>query len=93
MDYLLEGLTDLQIRMRPHGMNSLAWIFWHTARVEDGLVSCLVFARDQLFDQEGWSEGLAVPTRDISTSKDAVAGLSEGPGLGAGVRMGKREVR
>jgi hypothetical protein len=77
MDYLLEGLTERQIRLRPHGMNSLAWIFWHISRVEDGLVSCIVFGRDQLFDLENWSERLGVPTRGVSTTKDDVAKLSD----------------
>jgi hypothetical protein len=38
MDYLLEGLTDRQLRLRPHSLNSLAWIFWHVARTEDAFV-------------------------------------------------------
>src|SRR5262245_24811764 len=83
MDYLLDGLNDHQTRLRPHGMNSLAWIFWHVARVEDGFVSCIVLQRDQLFDQEGWSERLGVQTRDVSTEKEAVTGLSESIDLDA----------
>jgi len=77
MDYLVRGLTDKQLRARPHGLNSLAWIFWHISRVEDGFVSCVVLGRDQLFDQEDWSGRLAVPTRDLSTPKEKVAELSE----------------
>ena len=38
IDYLLKGVTDGQFRCCPDGMNSLAWLFWHAARVEDGLV-------------------------------------------------------
>ena len=83
MDYLLEGLTDRQLRLRPHSLNSLAWIFWHVARTEDGFVSCIVLQRDQLFDQENWSKKLGVPTRDTSTEKEAVAELSEGIDLDA----------
>lgn len=77
MDYLVDGLTDSQLRVRPHGMNSIAWILWHIARVEDGFVSCVVLSRDQLFDQENWQERLGAPTRGVSTSKEAVAALSE----------------
>src|SRR5688572_30686655 len=76
MDYLVEGLTDTQVRARPHGLNSLAWIFWHVARVEDGFVSCIVLGQDQLFDLENWDRRLAAPTRDVSTSKEQVAELS-----------------
>jgi hypothetical protein len=77
MDYLLEGLTNHQLRVRPHGLNSLAWIFWHIARVEDGFVSCIVLGWDQLFDQDDWNARLAAPTRDVSTSKEKVGELSD----------------
>ena len=81
MDYLLEGLTEGQIRKRPHGINSLAWIFWHISRVEDGLVSCIVLGRDQLFDQDNWANDLGVLTKDVSTAKDGVDELSNGINL------------
>ena len=77
MDYLIEGLSESQVRARPHGLNSLAWIFWHLARTEDGLVSTIVLQRDQLFDLDGWSTRLDVGTRDVSTSKADVAELSD----------------
>ena len=32
---LLDGLTDEQLRQRPHGVNSIAWLLWHLARCED----------------------------------------------------------
>src|SRR5262245_18287747 len=28
-DQLLDGLTDEQVRGRPHGVNSIAWLLWH----------------------------------------------------------------
>ncbi len=77
MDYLLEGLTERQLRLQPHGMNSLAWIFWHIARTEDGFVSCIVLGRDQLFDRDDWKERLRVSTRGVSTGKGGVPELSE----------------
>ena len=33
------NLNDDQWRLRPHGLNSLAWIFWHIARCEDAAVN------------------------------------------------------
>jgi hypothetical protein len=83
MDYLLEGLSDKQLRTSFQGLNPMAWIFWHIARVEDGLVSCIVLGRDQLFDHEEWSRRLAVPTRDVSSSKEKVAELSDNIDLAA----------
>src|SRR6185295_17763139 len=77
MDYLLEGLSERQLRLQPHGMNSLAWIFWHIARTEDGFVSCIVLGRDQLLDLEDWNKRLRVSPRGTATGKDGVAELSE----------------
>jgi hypothetical protein len=78
VDYLLEGMTEAQLRMRPHGLNSLAWLFWHMARVEDGFVSGVVMRRNQLFDEGDWGERLNVHRRDFGTgmSKSDVADLS-----------------
>ncbi len=74
---LLDGLSDEQWRARPHGLNSMAWLFWHIARVEDACVSVIVASRPQLLD-EAWAARLQVDRRDhgegMSTS--AVAELS-----------------
>ena len=78
IDYLLDGMTEAQLRMRPHDMNSFAWLFWHMARVEDGFVSGIVMGRPQLLDEGKWGELLNVPGHDFGTgmSKSEVAGLS-----------------
>ncbi len=39
-------------RARPHGLNSLACLVWHIARVEDGGLNRLVFDRPQVLDDE-----------------------------------------
>ena len=64
---LLDGLTDEQLRQRPHGVNSIAWLLWHLARCEDVGVNRLVVDRPQLLDDEGWLARLGVPRRDIGT--------------------------
>ena len=64
---LLDGLTDEQLRQRPHGVNSIAWLLWHLARCEDVGVNRLVVDRPQLLDEEGWLARLGVPRRDIGT--------------------------
>lgn len=47
-DRMLEGLSDEQIRLRPaRGVNSIAWIVWHIARVEDVAVNLVVAAGRQ----------------------------------------------
>jgi hypothetical protein len=33
----LHGLSDAQMRRRPDGLNSIAWLIWHMPRCEDAL--------------------------------------------------------
>ena len=79
IDYLLKEMTELQLRTCPQGLNSLSWLFWHLARVEDGCVSCIVMGRPQLFDEEDWGAKMGVSRRDAGTgmSKDDVAEFSK----------------
>ena len=66
-DDLLDGLTDAQLRQRPHGANSVAWLLWHVARCEDLGVNRFVADRPQVLDDEGWLARLNVPRRDIGS--------------------------
>lgn len=65
-DRMAGGLTDDQMRRRPPGMNSLAWLLWHTARTEDVVVNLVVTAGHQVFDA-AWATGLSVERVDIGT--------------------------
>jgi hypothetical protein len=49
----LHGLGDAQMRLRPHGLNSIAWLVWHMARCEDAL-SIVLVGRPQVLDEEDW---------------------------------------
>jgi hypothetical protein len=61
------GLTDEQMRMRPReDLNSLAWLMWHIARVEDVLVNPVLAGRPQVFD-DAWMTRLGISRRDIGT--------------------------
>jgi len=60
------GIDDAQMRTRPAGMNSLAWLLWHTARVEDVNVNLVVTSGHQVFD-EAWSKRLGIGRVDIGT--------------------------
>lgn len=84
IDLLFDGLTDEQYRACPHGLNSIAWLLWHIARVEDGLVSLVVGHRPQLFD-DAWAARLGVDERGDGEgmTKAAVAELSAAIDLGA----------
>ena len=72
-----------QLRRRPvKGSNSLAWLLWHMARIEDVAVNVVVANRRQVFD-EGWAERLKVPRRNAMHLGEAItirgqAGLALG---------------
>lgn len=67
VDELFSGLTDAQIRQRPHGVNSIAWLVWHVARVEDAVVNRFVAGRPQVLDEGGWNRRLGVDRRDVGS--------------------------
>jgi hypothetical protein len=54
VDDLFAGLTDAQVRQRPHGLNSVAWLVWHATRVEDAAVSRFVADRPQVLEDGDW---------------------------------------
>jgi hypothetical protein len=61
------GLTDEQMRARPReDLNSLAWILWHIARVEDAMVHRVLYGRSQVFD-DAWARRLGITRRDFGT--------------------------
>jgi len=69
--YLVEGLfaklSEAQLRTRPHaGVNTISWLVWHSARIEDVAVNRFLSDRRQVLD-EGWLDRLAVPHRDVGT--------------------------
>jgi hypothetical protein len=67
IDDLLNGLSDAQLRGRPTpGVNTIAWLLWHMARIEDVGVNRFVVDGTQVLD-DGWAERLAVPRRDVGT--------------------------
>jgi hypothetical protein len=63
---LFGSLSDAQLRMRPQpGVNTVAWLLWHSARIED--VALNRFLTDQPQVLEEWLERLAVRRRDVGT--------------------------
>jgi hypothetical protein len=66
IDDLLRGLTDEQVRGRPQpGVNTIAWLLWHMARIEDVGVNRFVSDRPQVL--EDWRDRLGVARRDVGT--------------------------
>jgi DinB family protein len=67
VDELFGGLTDAQVRARPHGLNSIAWLVWHATRVEDAAVSRFVGDCPQVLAEGDWIRRLGVERRDVGS--------------------------
>ena len=66
VDGLFESLSEAQLRARPHpGVNTIAWLLWHSARIEDVALNRFLTDRPQVLDE--WINRLAVPRRDVGT--------------------------
>ena len=66
-DPAIEQLGEAQMRGRPHpGANTIAWLIWHMARIEDVGVNRLVDDRPQVLE-DGWVARLGVGRRDVGT--------------------------
>jgi hypothetical protein len=64
---LFQKLSDDQLRRRPHpGVNTVAWLVWHSARVEDVGVNRFAADRPQVLE-DGWLTRLGVGRRDVGT--------------------------
>jgi hypothetical protein len=70
-DEVLDGLTEGHWRCIPHGHeHSIAWIIFHTARVEDITMNLLVAGTPQLFLQRDWAKKLNVDLLHSANSMD-----------------------
>ena len=66
-DPAIKQLDDGQWRRRPHpGVNTVAWLLWHMARVEDVGVNRFAADRPQVLE-DGWLTRLGVGRRDVGT--------------------------
>jgi hypothetical protein len=85
----LDGLTDAQLTARLDAeANSIAWLIWHLARVQDDHVADLA-GTEQRFTANGWAQRFGLPFDDgaigYGQSSDdvaAVAGISAGQLIG-----------
>src|SRR5574341_1494708 len=75
-DEVIVGLTDGHLRtcLRP-GLNSIAWLLWHAARIEDVTMNLLVLEQPQVLTRTDWAARLNLPLRDVGTGmNDAEVG-------------------
>ena len=81
----LGGLSEEQLRLRPgKGLNSIVWLLWHMARVEDAAVNSVVHAGRQVLD-DAWARRMNYDRRDIGTgmTDDEVTDFSSRVDVGA----------
>src|SRR4030042_1200613 len=75
----IEGLSpgELAFRPRPHS-NSIAFLLWHLARVEDLWINRILLAGKELYETEGWYKKFGTPAQDNGFGYD-VAKLNAWP--------------
>lgn len=67
-DAVLSGLDEQQIRLPPPaGGNSLAWLLWHMARIEDVALNVVLAGQSQVLDGEDWLPRLNLTRRDVGS--------------------------
>ncbi|MGB7144297.1 mycothiol transferase [Mycobacterium sp.] len=60
VDEVTDGLTDEQANYRPSpGANSIAWLIWHSARVQD-IQLAPIAGVDQVWTRDGWVDRFAL---------------------------------
>jgi hypothetical protein len=72
-----DGLTEAQFRCVPAGLeHSIAWCYWHLARIEDITMNLLVAGADQVYTHDNWKKRLHAPfddTGNMITPEDVKA--------------------
>lgn len=60
----LDGLTPEEVAFCPGvECNNIAFILWHTTRVEDMMISRMIQGQTGLYESEGWGEKLGTPAK------------------------------
>ena len=73
VEELTDGLTDETAFFRPTASaNSIAWLIWHSARVQDAQL-CAIAEIEDVWTREGWVDrfGLDLPRDDTGYGHDA----------------------
>jgi uncharacterized damage-inducible protein DinB len=81
----VEGLGESQLAERPgRDANSVAWLVWHLARVQDDHV-CNVAGTEQVWTAAGWADRFGLPFDDDAIgygfSSEQVGQVKAAPGL------------
>jgi uncharacterized damage-inducible protein DinB len=71
-------LTEEEMHWRPNAeSNSIAFLIWHTARVEDRLVNVFARGAEEVWKRDGWSVRTGIPEGDhgVNYSLEQVSAL------------------
>ncbi len=63
LERALEGLSQDELHWRPAlESNTIDWMVWHMARVEDNWVNVQMRKEDSIWERDGWPERIVVET-------------------------------
>lgn len=63
---MLDGITTGELERSAGGNNTIGWLLWHTARVQDAQVA-EVADHEQVWTAQGWAGRFALPFDDGAT--------------------------
>ena len=68
----LDGLTQMEFAWSPNTeSNSIAFILWHIARVEDYYVTRVIQRLPELYEAEGWRKKMGTPVKNTGFEYNA----------------------
>jgi uncharacterized damage-inducible protein DinB len=74
----LDGLTEAELRWQATlDCNTIIWLVWHMARVEDNWINGVIASGDSVWDSGGWvaRTGITAEGNGYSDTMDAVRSL------------------
>lgn len=78
----VDGLSEAELRWQASlDSNSILWLVWHMARVEDGWISGAIVGSDSIWSKSGWGErtGIASETNGYGDDMDDVRAMPNVP--------------
>ena len=78
----LEGLTDAELRWQATlDSNSIVWLVWHMAKVEDGWINNSIAGGESVWDSGGWADktGISVEGSGYGQTADEVRAMPAMP--------------
>ena len=74
----LDGLSEDELHWRPAlESNTIDWMVWHMARVEDNWINTRLRETESIWDREGWAErvGVEIPDNGYGQSAEEIRAI------------------